>query len=221
MVDFIYEDNHIIVITKPVGMLSQSDVKKQYSVYDYLKDYLKKQKQKENVYLAIVHRLDRNTGGIMIFAKTSKAAMRLSEQFRNRSIQKKYIVVTEKIPTTGEKGRMINYMLKNEQKRIAIASSSKNPSAKLAELEYELIDHIQYRNQTYYKFIVHPLTGRFHQIRFQFAYHGAPLIGDRKYGKNTIIDFPAIWSYEITFQHPTLKKTMNFKSNLPENWPFC
>ncbi|GIX41848.1 MAG: RNA pseudouridine synthase [Leptospiraceae bacterium] len=216
----IYEDNHIIVISKPAGMLSQSDIKKQYSLYDYLKDYLKEKTKKNNVYLAILHRLDRNTGGIMVFAKTSKSARRLSEQFKNRIVQKKYIAITENIPEIGKKGKMINYLIKNEKKRIALPATPHHPKAKLAELEYELIETIHLKNKIYYKFLVHPLTGRFHQIRFQFAYYKAPLIGDRKYGNNQITPFPALWAYEIKFTHPTLRKEMIFKSEPPQNWPF-
>lgn len=220
MFDVIYEDNHIIIVSKPVGMLSQSDVKKQKSLYDYLKDYLKEQKQKDNVYLAIVHRLDRNTGGIMIFAKTSKAASRLSEQFQNRQIQKKYLAVTYAIPVSGESGIMKNYMIKDEKKRLAILGKENNPNAKLAELEYNLIETISYNNKSFYKFIVYPKTGRFHQIRFQFAQNKAPLIGDRKYGNDATIQYPALWAYEIQFNHPVKKEVMIFKSEPPTNWPF-
>lgn len=216
----IYEDNHIIIITKPPGLLSQSDEKKQYNLYDYLKDYLKQKKQKEIVYLALVHRLDRNTGGIMLFAKTSKAAKRLSEQFQNHTIQKKYLVVTKKIPKTGLNGTMRNYLIKNEKKRLAMPSLPENPKAKLSELEYQFIETLNFHHKTYYKFLVFPKTGRFHQIRFQFSYHGAPLIGDRKYGKNTETPYPALWAYQITFIHPTLKKEMTFTSEPPPEWPF-
>lgn len=220
MINIIYEDNHIIVVSKPVGMLSQSDEKKQKSLYDYLKDYLKEQKQKENVYLAIVHRLDRNTGGIIIFGKTSKSARRLSEQFRNRQIKKKYLVVTSQIPLPGEKGIMKDYIRKDEKKRLAIKSKENHPYAKYAELEYNLIETISYNNKFFYKFMVYPKTGRFHQIRFQFAQNKAPLLGDRKYGKDTTTPYPALWAYEMEFQHPVKKELMKLRCEPPSNWPF-
>ncbi len=220
MFDIIYEDNHILVISKPVGLLSQSDIKKQKSLYDYLKDYLKERKQKDNVYLAIVHRLDRNTGGIMIFAKTSKSAKRLSEQFQKRQIKKKYLVVTYNIPILGLSGVMKNYMIKNEKKRLAILSKENNPYAKLAELEYHHLETISYQKRSFYKFIVYPKTGRFHQIRFQFAQNKAPLLGDRKYGSDTTIQYPALWAYEIEFYHPINKQIMKYRCEPPINWPF-
>ncbi|MCS7205851.1 MAG: RluA family pseudouridine synthase [Leptospiraceae bacterium] len=220
MLKFLYEDNHLLVVEKPIGMLSQSDRKNEYSLYDYLKDYLKKKKNKQNVYLAILHRLDRNTGGVMIFAKTSKSASRLSEQFRNHQIKKSYIVITSKIPITGTKGTMISYIKKIESKRTAILSNAMDPKAKYAELEYELWNEFEYNQKKYYKFLVHPKTGRFHQIRFQFAQHRAPLLGDRKYGKDTTTPFPALWAYEIQILHPTQKKELHFRTPPPEGWPF-
>ncbi len=220
MISILYEDNHIIVVSKPVGMLSQSDIKKNYSLYDYVRDYLKQKKQKENVYLAIVHRLDRNTGGILVFSKSSKSAQRLSEQFRERKIKKTYIAITENIPTPGKEGTMLNYIIKDEKKRIAKLSVEKNSKSKLAILEYKLIDIIEYSSKKYYKFLVFPQTGRFHQIRFQFAIHNAPLIGERKYSNNTVVPFPALWAYEIEFIHPTLKKSMRFTLEPPKDWPF-
>lgn len=220
MIPILYEDNHLIVVSKPIGMLSQSDRNHRKSVYDLLKEYLKEKKHKEHVYLAIVHRLDRNTGGVMIFSKTSKSASRISQQFQKRQVQKKYIVVTKTIPATGKNGIMKNYMIKIEKKRLAMTSTKEDPHAKYAELEYQLIDTISYKKKVFYKFIVYPKTGRFHQIRFQFAQNNAPLLGDRKYGQDTTTKYPALWAYEIQFYHPTKKELMIFRSEPPEQWPF-
>lgn len=216
--DIIYEDNHILVLTKPIGILTQSDRKNSTNLFDQIKAYLKKAKNKSNPYLAIVHRLDRNTGGIIIFAKTSKAAKRLSEQFKNHKVKKKYIAITNRIPSTGKKGIMENYIIKIEKKRIAKLSTKEK--GKYAKLKYEFIEKIHYNHKIFFKFLVEPETGRFHQIRFQFSIHNAPLMGDRKYGKDTTVPFPALWSYEIQFLHPTLKKEMTFRSEPPPQWPF-
>lgn len=220
MFRILYEDNHLLVTGKEAGILSQADKKNSRNLYAMLQDYLKEKKHKDRVYLAIVHRLDRNTGGVMVFAKTSKAASRLSQQFREHRVVKKYIAITANIPLTGEKGTMKNYLRKDGKLRIALPSKPEEAGSRYAELIYELIETIRFRDRNYYKFLVTPRTGRFHQIRFQFAFHKAPLLGDRKYGKDTSVPFPALWALEIKLLHPTLKKEMAFSYPPPEGWPF-
>ncbi|MFN3605426.1 MAG: RluA family pseudouridine synthase [Leptonema sp. (in: bacteria)] len=220
VLDIHYEDNHILVVKKPIGISTQPDRKNSQNLLEELKNHLKKTKNKENPYVALIHRLDRNTGGIMLFAKTSKAAYRLSNQFKNNQVKKKYLALTKNIPNLGEKGIMQNYLIKIESKRMAKLSTKENPKAKFSKLKYEMIEKIVYLDQTYYKFLVSPETGRFHQIRVQFSIHNAPLLGDRKYGNDKTTPYPALWAYEISFIHPTLKKEMTFQIAPPKNWPF-
>lgn len=218
--EILYEDNHLLCITKPIGISTQPDQNGSINLFFELKKYLKKTKNCTNPYLAIIHRLDRNTGGVLIFAKTSKAAKRLSEQFKKRLIEKKYIAYTSTIPTIGPRGVMENYLIKIESKRIAVLASNNHAKAKLAKLRYELLETLTYNQKLYYKFLVIPETGRFHQIRFQFAVHKAPLLGDRKYGNDKTTKYPALWAYEIDCIHPTTKQKIKLKSEPPFDWPF-
>ncbi len=216
----LYEDNHLLCVSKAIGIPTQPDQSGSINLFNELKEYLKKTKNRTNPYLAIVHRLDRNTGGILLFAKSSKSAKRLSLQFKNHLIQKKYIAITKSIPNIGTKGIMENYLIKDQRNRIAILASNKNSKAKLAILKYELLETITYDQKLFYKFLVIPQTGRFHQIRFQFAIHKAPLLGDRKYGNDKTTKYPALWAYEIEFTHPTTKENIKLKCDPPNNWPF-
>ncbi len=221
MFSILYEDNQILVVSKSAGFLTQSDERNNPNLLDELKKYLKEKYQKKgNVYLALVHRLDRNTGGVIVFAKTSKSAKRLSEQFKNHIVQKKYIVITRNIPKTGKKGIMIHFIKKDSRRKIAISGKEEDKFSKKAILEYELQEIIKRNQLRFYKFIVSLKTGRFHQIRFQFAKEGAPLLGDRKYGKDKTVPFPTLWAYELEIIHPTKKEKMKLISYPPTNWPF-
>lgn len=177
-IDVLYEDNHIIAVFKPAGLLAQGDNSGDKSLVDEAKKYLKEKYNKPGrVFLGLVHRLDRNVSGIVLFGKTSKGAARLSEQFRNNEVKKTYHAVVE-----GEvrpaSGALIHYLKKDERRRIALTSVTPKPCYDRSELSYQTILHT-----TFYTLLSISLkTGRFHQIRAQLSAVGHPVAGDVKYG---------------------------------------
>lgn len=198
----LYEDNHIIVVYKFPGVLSQSDNTKDLDMHTIIKTYLKDRYHKPgNVYLGLVHRLDRPTKGIMVFAKTSKAAARLSEQIRNGQMHKKYYAVVEGILKEKE-GTLENKIEKLDNKKVLIDT----PNGKEAKLKYKVIkekDNLSLVDITL-------LTGRYHQIRLQFSSIKHPLYGDTLYGSKHKGDHTLI-SYSLSFIHPTTKEKMLFE----------
>ncbi|MBU1144871.1 MAG: RluA family pseudouridine synthase [Firmicutes bacterium] len=206
----IYEDNHLIVSIKPAGVLSQAGEKKIPDMLTLIKSYLKDKYLKPgNVYLGLVHRLDLNVGGLMVFAKTSKSASRLSEAIRDHVFEKQYMAIVQGVIPVGQKDTLTDYLNKNEELRKS--EISEESSGKKAILEYEIL-----ANSNLYGGIslakVRLLTGRFHQIRSQFSNFGHPLLGDQKYGKKTSIlsNELGLWAYYLEFLHPTSKETMTF-----------
>ena len=200
MINILYEDNHLLVVEKKVGVLSQSDGSNTPDMLTILKEYLKEKYNKPgNVYLGLVHRLDKNVGGVMVFAKTSKAARRLSEQIRNREFKKTYLAICKGIIKSD--GEYLDYLKRIEYR--SVVSNSKE--GKLASLTYQVLDIKD--NNTLVK--INLGTGRHHQIRVQFAYHNHPLLGDEKYG--SIGKHPlALFAYKLEFSHPTTKEKLNF-----------
>ena len=210
--EILYEDNHIIVVVKPFNVLSQSDVTNDNDMLSIIRKYIKRTYNKPgNVYLGLVHRLDRPTKGIMVFAKTSKAASRLSEQIRTNSMNKEYILVAHGI--LKENGRMIDYLEKNNGFSSVVTTEEKG---KYAELEYEVIDVNYEYNLSLVK--VKLITGRHHQIRVQFSSRGYPLFGDNRYGLK--IDNGkqlCLIEKKLEFFHPTLKEKMSFEIEYDRN----
>ncbi len=200
MIKILYEDNHLLVVEKKVGILSQSDGSNKEDMLTILKNYLKEKYQKPgNVYLGLVHRLDKDVGGVMVFAKTSKAAKRLSEQIRKHEVKKKYLAVIKGIVKNN--GYYEDYLEKRDFKSY-IASKE---TGKLAKLTYNVISFKE--DKTLVK--INLETGRYHQIRAQFSYHHHPLLGDMKYGKKG--KYPlALYAYSLTFYHPISKEVMTF-----------
>lgn len=206
--DIIYEDNHIIVVVKPVGIPVQADKSGDLDMLSVIKDYLKeKYDKKGNVYLGLVHRLDRMVGGVMVFAKTSKAASRISENIRNNDVKKRYYaIVNGKMKIDKKITRLENYLVKNERKNMSRVVNDKNiKNAKLAVLEYKVIKNVIYNNKDYSFVDVDLHTGRHHQIRLQFANIAHPLYGDQKYGQkvNKVGQNVGLFSYYLEFPHPT------------------
>ena len=196
--EILYEDNHIIIVVKPYNILSQSDSTKDIDMQTIIKNYIKvKYNKKGNVYLALLHRLDRPTGGIMIFAKTSKAAKRLSEDFKNNKIKKTYLAVIEDFPL--EKGTFTDYIEKQKEKSVI------SKKGKFASLTFEKIKQI--KNYSLVK--INLQTGRHHQIRVQFSERGFPLYGDQKYGKQDKKQL-LLYAYKLEFTHPVTKEKMTF-----------
>ena len=200
--NIIYEDNHIIVVEKPVNMLSQSDNTKDLDLQTALKLYIKEKYHKPgNVYIGLVHRLDRPTGGLMIFARTSKSASRLSEEIRNKSFKKSYLAIIN--GKTKNKDTLEDYLEK--QGNISIISTKEK--GKYAKLNYELIEYKD--NLSLVK--VNLETGRNHQIRLQFKSRNMPLYGDNKYNNDKNKNL-GLYAYKLEFIHPTKKEKMVFTS---------
>ena len=176
----IYEDNHIIVVEKPVNIPSQGDKTGDIDMLTLVKRYIKEKYNKPGeVYLGLVHRLDRPVGGVMVFARTSKAAARLSEQVRNKDFKKKYLVIVDG-KFEKNKGTLEDYLLKNEKTNTSKVVKEGTKNAKLAILDYEVLKYNEEINLSVVKVNLH--TGRHHQIRVQMANAGHSICGDQKYG---------------------------------------
>ncbi|WP_107764238.1 RluA family pseudouridine synthase [Coprothermobacter proteolyticus] len=217
-IDIIFEDNHLLVVKKPVNIPTQKDKSNDSDMLTLLKEDIKKRYNKPgNVYLGLVHRLDRPVGGVMVFAKTSKAASRLSDQVRTRQFKKVYLAVVHGILDKLE-GRLENYLLKDTRNNTVSVVKEDTPAGKLAVLDYK-VEGI-YNGFSLVKVSLH--TGRPHQIRVQLANIGHPLYGDQKYGHG--VNKPgqqiALWSSEIAFVHPVLKQEMIFSCEPPEVEPW-
>lgn len=218
----IYEDNHLLVAVKPQNMLSQADNTGDDDILTLLKEYLKKKYNKPgNVYLGLVHRLDRPVGGVMIFARTSKAASRLSEQVRIRDFDKTYLAIARG-RFKSRSGMLEHFLVKDEKTNIVSVAASEGNGAKKALLDYEVIGEKDELSLVRIK--LH--TGRSHQIRVQFSASGHPLLGDRKYGNESgngngrQPEHIALWSAEIACRHPVTKEEMIFSCNPPEEFPW-
>ena len=204
----IYEDNHIIVVEKPVNIPSQGDKTGDKDMLSIIKDYLKKKYNKPGeVYLGLVHRLDRPTGGIMVFAKTSKAASRLSEQIRNNEFHKSYLCIVDG-KMEKDKDTFEDYLYKNERTNTSRIAKPNEKNAKKAVLDYEVLKYNEEINLSVIKVNLH--TGRHHQIRVQFASRNHALYGDQKYGSRGRGKQLALWAYLLNFKHPTTKENLTF-----------
>lgn len=212
MINIIYEDNHLLVVEKPINIPVQADDSKDLDFLNMLKDFIKKRDHKPgNVYLGLIHRLDRPVGGVMVFAKTSKCASRLSEQVRTRTLKKIYYAVVEgKIE---KQGILKDYLLKDQKNNIVKVDKN----GKEAILNYELL---QYKNNLSLVKI-NLQTGRSHQIRVQFSSRNHPLYGDNKYNKNAKVgEQIALFAGELGLIHPTTKEHMNFSLDLKDKYPW-
>lgn len=209
----IYEDNHIIVVEKMVNIPSQGDKTGDVDMLSIIKDYLKEKYQKPgNVYLGLIHRLDRPVGGVMVFAKTSKAAARLSEQVREKAFQKEYLVVVNG-KMESQKGEWKDWLFKNERANMSKVVPEGTKNAKQASLEYEVLKYNEEINLSVVRVKLH--TGRHHQIRVQFSSRGHSIYGDQKYGGRGHGKLIALWAYRLTIFHPITKEEMTFQV-LPE-----
>lgn len=211
MVNILYEDNHILVAEKPRGILSQADGSIKEDMLTILKNYIKEKYNKPgNVYLGLVHRLDINTKGIMVFARTSKAASRLTLSIQNHEFEKRYKAIVEGIFDTYDTITLTHYIYKDEKEKKSYISNTGKESI----LEYRALRNYKIDSHDVTDIDVNLLTGRFHQIRCQMANIGHPLYGDKKYGSKYSIDnnsFP-LEAYELTFPHPITKEMMTFRS---------
>lgn len=214
-IDVIYEDNHIIVINKRVGDIVQADTTQDKPLNEILKEYLKEKYNKPgNVYLGVVHRLDRPTSGVVVFAKTSKALARLNESFRNRDTNKIYLAIVKKCEISSQ-AILEHYLLRNPKNNKSKAFANEVPNSKLAKLHYK----IKYILNNYFVLEIKLFTGRHHQIRAQLAAIGAPIKGDLKYGYERSNDDGgiALHAHKLTLTHPVTKEEIIFKANIPNN----
>ena len=204
----IYEDNHIIVVQKIPNIPSQQDKTGDEDMLTLVKKYIKEKYHKPGeVYLGLVHRLDRPVGGVMVFARTSKAATRLSEQVRNKVMQKEYLAIVD-----GElepiHGTMEDYLIKNERMNLSRVTKQENKNAKFAKLDYETIKYDEKLNLSVLKIKLH--TGRHHQIRVQLSSRNHSIYGDQKYGTRGRGKQICLWAYALKIVHPVTKQEMKF-----------
>ncbi len=210
----LYVDNHLLVIEKNAGQLSQADRTGDTDLLSTWRQYIKVRFDKPgNVFLGLVHRLDRPVSGVMVFARTSKAAARLSDQFRANTIEKTYLALVEGRP--GYSGTMEDYLLK-KGKRVKCVKPDKK-GAKKARLSFRTLAESGGQSLVEIKLE----TGRSHQIRVQFSTRGCVLVGDRKYGAKSVFDGKnlALHASSLSFDHPTRSERLLFRSSLPATWP--
>lgn len=213
----LYEDNHILVVIKPQNIPSQADSSGDPDFLTELKKYLiEKYDKKGDAYLGLLHRLDRPTGGVMVFAKTSKAAGRLSEQIRAGEFEKSYAAVTSGRPN--RTGKVEHYLLKDVQTNTVSVAPSTMEGVKLAASEVTVLDEKDGMSLVAVKLI----TGRTHQVRVQLKALGAPIVGDYKYAGNKLIKSNnlALWAYRLVFTHPVSGDVMRFVAQPPEEFPW-
>lgn len=199
----LYEDNHIIVVVKPSGILSQADNTKDDDMLSLIKEYIKIKYQKPgNVYLGLIHRLDRMTSGVMVFGKTSKASSRLSNDIRNHLFSKKYYAIVK--GTISDSGEMVDSLIKNESTGISYVDKN----GKEAKLKYKVVKRIDNLNLV----DIELLTGRHHQIRVQFSSRNNPVLGDALYDEKYDGKL-YLHAYSLSFNHPVTKEKMEFIEN--------
>lgn len=213
--DIIYEDNHLIVINKRVGDIVQGDSTGDKPLSDIVKEYIKKKYDKPgDVYLGVVHRLDRPTTGIVLFAKTSKALTRLNEAFKNRATQKTYWAVIKNIPPK-EKDTLVHFLKRNPKNNTSKAHSKEVPESKQASLSYDVIKKLDH----YFVLEIDLHTGRHHQIRAQLQAIGCPIKGDLKYGFDRSNPNGGIHLHarKLALTHPVSKEIHTFIAKPPKD----
>lgn len=210
----LYEDNHIIVVMKPQNLASCPDESGDENLLDAVKEYLKKTYNKSgNVYVGLVHRLDRPTGGVMVFAKTSKAAGRLGEQMKTGDFEKKYLAILNGAPHE-ESGKLTNWLKKNTVNNMVYLAPQGTEGAKFASLDYWVLQ--QEGGLALVQIKLH--TGRSHQIRVQMAGIAHPVYGDMRYGGERAQKGKlALWAYSLSFTHPVTKERLVFICEPPKN----
>lgn len=214
MINILYEDNHVLCVVKPANLPVQADNTKDEDLLTLVKQYLKEKYNKPgNVYLGLVHRLDRPVGGAMILAKTSKAASRLSESIRVRAIDKVYYAILDGVPKK-QSDTLVDYLTKDTKTNMVSVTNAK--VGKKSILHYQVL--ATKNGHTLVE--IHLETGRPHQIRVQFASRNLPLVGDQRYNKNAKKVQIALWAVSLTFPHPTIKDKITIHSDPPEIWPW-
>ena len=219
MLEVLYEDNHLIAVNKKSGDIVQGDKTRDTPLSDFVKAYIKKKYKKSgNVYLGIIHRLDRPTSGIVLFARTSKSLVRMNDQFRKKEIKKTYWAVVEN-PPPKEKGILEHYLKKNQKQNKSYVN--KGNGSKHSILEYKLLSKLN----NYYHLEIQPKTGRHHQIRVQLSEIGCVIKGDLKYGAKRSNKDASIHllAQKLEFIHPVKKEKIVLQANPPKDviWDAC
>lgn len=209
-VEIVYEDNHLLVVVKPPNMPTQADASGDPDLHGTMKRYIAERYQKPGaVYLGLVHRLDRPVGGLVVLARTSKAAERLSAQVRQKTLERQYVAAVRGMPRVG--GELTDWLLKDERTNTVRAVPEHTPGAKDARLRYAPVG--AEGELTLVR--VRLFTGRSHQIRVQLAHHGMPIWGDARYGGGMPGEQIALWGAHLGLVHPTLKTPMRFDAPPP------
>lgn len=212
----IYEDNHLIAVNKPAGWLVQGDETGDVPLSEFVKEYIKRRYNKPgDVFLGIIHRLDRPVSGVVLFARTSKALTRMNKLFQDRMVEKRYVAIVEHLPEELE-GKLVHYLSKDKDRNITKAfNKQKYKSAKRAELHYNYLGGLA----DHHLLNINPITGRPHQIRVQLAQMGCSIKGDKKYGAvhfNADRGMIHLHSYQLSFVHPVKKEPILIEAELPE-----
>ena len=211
----LYEDNHIIIVNKASGEIVQGDKTGDTPLSETVKAYIKQAYAKPgNVFLGVVHRLDRPVSGIVVFARTSKALARLNDMFRKGEVHKTYWAITGNKPIHDE-GRLDNWLVRNEKQNKSYAYDVEKPQSKRAVLDYRLIG----KSEKYYLLEVHLLTGRHHQIRCQLSHIGCPIKGDLKYGapRSNPDGSISLMARRVEFEHPVSHQHISVEAPLPDD----
>jgi 23S rRNA pseudouridine1911/1915/1917 synthase len=225
LLGILFEDNHILAINKPAGWPTTHFDGQNETIDRIAKAYIKEKYNKPgNVYLGVVHRLDKATSGCVVFARTSKAAARLSEQFRDNAIDKRYWAIISDNPTdetnwnwgdVGASGSLDDYLWHDDDNHLVKVVAKTHPQAKLARLIY----HVKNRADGMILLELHPHSGRKHQIRVQLASRGFPILGDKKYGSTSFFGtFIALHARQLTVLHPITGEPICLTAEIPKNW---
>ena len=213
-IEVIYEDNHLLVVNKPAGILVQGDSTGDKPLVEYGKDYIKEQYNKPGkVFLGVVHRIDRPVSGLVVFARTSKALERMNKLFHDKKIQKTYWAITKQ-KTRPETGKLVNWLIKDQSKNVTKAYDEEVEGAKRAELNYRYLGTLN----RHHLIEVKPKTGRPHQIRVQLAQASCPIRGDIKYGFKQPNEDASIHLHarKLYFIHPIKKEPIELIAGVPE-----
>lgn len=216
----LFEDNHLLVVEKPRNMPIQEDASKDPDLLNAAKAFLvEKYNKPGDAFLGLVHRIDRPVGGVILFAKTSKAASRISNEIRLNRLDRKYYAVVRGLPNQ-KKETLTDYLLKNKKTNISSVVPAGTKKAKKSTLEYEVLQTNEKENLSLLAIKLH--TGRSHQIRVQLSHQGYPIFGDQKYGQN--VNKPgeqiALWAYELAVKHPTKDEFVTVSCNPPHEYPW-
>ena len=213
----LYEDNHLLALNKPVGIATMGEPAGTETMVTRAKAYLKQKHRKPgNVYLGVVSRLDKPVSGVLLFARTSKAAGRLSKQFKARATKKIYWAIAEASSSLPTSGRLTSWIRKNESKRRMETCPETASDAQLSELQY----HVVGRSRGRLWLEIELMTGRKHQIRVQLAESGCPIVGDRKYGSTqSFRQGIALHSRQLSLLHPVRREPIEILADTPQAWP--